>query len=428
MSVRGRRAAAPAVARAHRGHRRDARRLARAAPLLACAWSALALGACDSSFEPIAEGDVHFSVFGYLDAAADTQWIRVMPVRPLMTTSPDSFGATVTLEELGTGRVIALRDSVLGFSHHADAEVDAVTAYVHDFWTTEPIRPGATYRFATTRGGDDPAEAVVEVPADYAVEVWIEQLGTGAGDRLRIVGSKHVPFLRAFTHFTDRCGVGLDSVRYDAVPDEEGLAVIPIRRGAVRPRENCGPPTVGSRELWIVGSESAWPQGEAYSPWGLAAPERASNVSNAVGFLGGVFTKVVPWESCAYDGGVGPVPEYCVLRYDEASATVTGTITESRCADGAIDSVTVQLRELVEPPTAPRIRTVVSDAAGAFSFGALEPGMHYLLHARAKPVPIFGEGEIDIYAQHTDTLTSSPGERMRYDIALPRLTPCDQKP
>lgn len=96
-------------------------------------------GACDTPFEPIAEGDVRFPVFGYLDASADTQWIRVMPIRPLATTSPDSFGITVTLEDLGTGRVIPLRDSLFPFTHHADADVGSAGTYVHDFWTTETI-------------------------------------------------------------------------------------------------------------------------------------------------------------------------------------------------------------------------------------------------------------------------------------------------
>ena len=41
--------------------------------------------------------DLKFSVFGYLDASADTQWIRVMPLRTLVTTTPEPLGARVTL-------------------------------------------------------------------------------------------------------------------------------------------------------------------------------------------------------------------------------------------------------------------------------------------------------------------------------------------
>ena len=49
------------------------------------------------------------SVFGYLDASADTQWIRVMPMRAALPTAPGGSAAKVTVEHLGTGRVFELR-------------------------------------------------------------------------------------------------------------------------------------------------------------------------------------------------------------------------------------------------------------------------------------------------------------------------------
>ncbi|HZD06537.1 MAG TPA: hypothetical protein VE173_16610, partial [Longimicrobiales bacterium] len=103
-------------------------------PLLASAFVAVVAAACDESFQPLALSEVPFSVFGYLDASADTQWIRVMPIRPLQVTSPDSFGATVSLEHLGTGRTVGLRDSVFRFADPRHPELEG--AYVHDFWTT----------------------------------------------------------------------------------------------------------------------------------------------------------------------------------------------------------------------------------------------------------------------------------------------------
>jgi len=76
--------------------------------------------ACDDPFLPLAESEVQLSVFGYLDAAADTQWVRVMPIRPLALTSPDSFGIIVTLENLGSGQTVELRDSLFTYSHNLD--------------------------------------------------------------------------------------------------------------------------------------------------------------------------------------------------------------------------------------------------------------------------------------------------------------------
>lgn len=394
---------------------------------LTCVALALLAAACDNAFEPIAEGEVHFSVFGYLDAAADTQWVRVMPIRPLSVTTPGAYGVDVTLQDVATGRRVALRDSLFRFSDYTHDQLGSEGLWVHDFWTTEPIEPGATYRFAALRPGQDPAEATVAVPEDYAVEVWLLQHVTGAPDLLRVVGAPHVPFLVGYTHFTDGCGAGVDSVRYEADPDGQGTSTVAVPWRRLTPRVGCGSPKAGRQEIRVVASTAAWPAGDAFSPWGLA-PERVSNVSNAVGFLGGALTKVVPWEQCSYDTDIGPAPDYCVLRYDDVSASVAGTVTETRCADGPIAEVTVQLRELVAPPAVPRIREVTTDERGAFSIGALDPDVGWALRARAKPVPIFGQGEIDIYALHYDTLGFAPGARARYDIGLPRLTPCDQKP
>lgn len=393
--------------------------------LLACILTAMIAAGCDDSFAPIAPTDLQFSVFGYLDASADTQWIRVMPIRPLIPTSPDSFGATVTLEHLGTGRIIALRDSVFRFSHHLYPEVGSDGAYLHNFWTTERIEPGATYRFSARRNGEEPVEAVVEIPRDYESEVWLRAIPEAESDLLRFAGLKHVVFVTVTAYFRDRCGSGEKSVSYDSRFADGNVRVIPIDKVEVTPRGGeCGTPEVEKRELWAVGSETEWPSGQVYSPSGLAVPEGASNISNSLGFLGGVLTKLIPYEDCAFQGG-GPVPSHCPLRYDGASATMNGTVRETYCGDGAMDSATVQLREIDrEPPAVRKVRTTLSNASGMFEIAALEPGIRYALRVRAKPLPDPFWGEVDIHTVHTDTLEFTPAMQAKYDVALERFTAC----
>jgi len=391
---------------------------------LTCVVAALATGACEDSFSPTSSTDRALSVFGYLDAAADIQWIRVMPIRPLALTSPDSFGIDVTLEDLGTNRVIVLRDSVFLFSHYADPELGSEGAYVHNYWTTEPIEPGGIYRFSAARSGEKTAEAEVAIPMDYDVEVWIAQ-GRNESDYLRAEGLKHVPFVTANAHFFDRCGSSVDSVWFKNRSTEGDTQVIPIRKSPVTPREGCGTFRVESRDLWIVGSESEWPSGQEYSAWALAISDRPSNVSNAVGFLGGVLTKVVPYENCTFQTGMGTSPAYCQLRYAPESATLRGTIVETRCGDGLMDTVTVEIRELnTQPASARKVRSTFTNPLGRFEIGALEAGVQYSLRARAKPEPDPFWGEVDIHTIHTDTLEFNPGEVLTYDIGLRRLTAC----
>src|SRR5690242_19115402 len=73
----------------------------------------LLLACCEKPFEPLAPGGTAvFSIYGHLDAAADTQWVRVMPVRESLVTEPIQIDAVVTLEELETGKTVVMSDSL----------------------------------------------------------------------------------------------------------------------------------------------------------------------------------------------------------------------------------------------------------------------------------------------------------------------------
>jgi hypothetical protein len=181
-----------------------------------------------------------------------------------------------------------------------------------------------------------------------------------------------------------------------------------------------------------VGSEAAWPAGAGYSPGGLGESGGTSNVTNAVGFLGGVLTKTIPYEYCEFRSDGAPVPPYCLLRYGPATATVSGTVTEPLCV-GALDSVTVRLSELDRDPA--RIRTVLTTRTGQFLIGALEPGIPHALSVRAPQVPIDSVFDTrawryvytewtDVHTLHADTLTFMPGQRLEYAVQLARLFPC----
>lgn len=400
--------------------------------LLVCILVMGVVAGCDESFEPIASSSLQLSVYGYLDASADTQWIRVTPIRPVAVTAPDSFGGTVTVEQVGSGRVMELRDSVFRMTHWRDPEIGSEGSFVHNFWTAEPIEPGATYRFSARREGQEPVEAVVEVPGGYEVEVWIAQL-PGMPDYLHLVGLEHLAFVGMIEHFTDSCrpSVTVDTglVRYDGGRAEDGVHMVSIQElGITVPDAVCAGLRVVKLRLWVVGSGAEWPSGDGHAPAELI-PERASNITNSVGFLGGVLTRVVPYERCELQGAAGaPPPEYCWLRYDEQTATLRGRVTETRCHDGPIDRVGIELREVDgEPPDRRRIRITSSGPDGRYEVGALEPGIRYALKARVPPTISFGI-EFDDYTIHHDTLSFAPGEQRDYDIQLERLTDCSEGP
>jgi hypothetical protein len=273
--------------------------------------------------------------------------------------------------------------------------------------------------------GTGPAEAVVAIPRDYEVEVAIAQAPLSwPPDELRITGVTHVAFFTTIARFHDDCGPGATKALYQRSSAEDGVHVFAVARTGAVPRDECGQPRVEGWEFWIVGSEAVWPT-EGYAPDALGASGLTSNVSNAVGFLGGVLTRTIPYEACEFRRDGTPVPPWCLLRYTPETATLRGTVRDAGCGGAPIGSVTLRLTELDRSPA--RIRTASSTRAGEFLIGALEPGIPHLLLARA-PSSVVEGVPVEVYGPHADTLTFMSGQRLAYDIQLERLIPCGQPP
>ena len=373
--------------------------------------AAIIATACDETFSPIEPSGLQFSILGYLDASADTQWIRVTPIRPVATTSPDPLGARVTLQDLGTNHIIELRDSVFRFSS-SDPDLGSDGVYLHNYWTTERIEPGATYRLSVSQDGKAPAEAEVEVPGDYDIEAWFSQ--RGQPNLLRLTGLRHVGLVFLITHYTDQCGPGVARTPVGIPTADADVQSIPIR-GRFVAREGCGSTEVDRQDLWVAGSGAPWPSGIGTQPGALGTLDFPSNISNSVGFLAGVLTKSIPLENCRID--VPQPPEYCRLRYDDGWATLQGIVTDTRCGTNeSVRSAMVELREL-DPEVAeyPRTRPTTTDSRGRYLIRGLEAGKRYALSvSKPSPNPL-----LDFY-EHTDTLEFAWKEVRTYDVELER--------
>ena len=147
------------------------RRRGRAAPAAAMPRLAAAMllgtlaGGCDYPFHPYQDDhDAPFSMIGYLDQKADTQWVRVMPVRQNLLLDPGPIDAVVTLEEVATGRTVTMNDSVFSFT---DPRLEGV-AYAHNYWTTERLEPEATYRLKAVRSDGASTTATIALPPELA--------------------------------------------------------------------------------------------------------------------------------------------------------------------------------------------------------------------------------------------------------------------
>jgi hypothetical protein len=106
----------------------------------------IAAGGCDSTaLDPFAEEGGAYSIFGYVNARADTQFVRVEALKNSALTGIAALDTVdVRLTHVGSGRTVPLRDSVFEYPGGRRA---------HNFYVTDAamsIEPQATYRLSVS--------------------------------------------------------------------------------------------------------------------------------------------------------------------------------------------------------------------------------------------------------------------------------------
>lgn len=125
--------------------------------------AALAFGTgCSEEVSIPAPIDRHFSLYGALTPQADTQWVRVFEVTPLLKPTVNApLGATFTSVDEATGEVVTWRDSVV-------ASVGG--EWSHVFWAPFRAQHGHTYRLAVQGDAGRFSRVTVPVPAPVRIE------------------------------------------------------------------------------------------------------------------------------------------------------------------------------------------------------------------------------------------------------------------
>jgi hypothetical protein len=364
--------------------------------------AALASG-CDVPFEPYEENTVGpFSIFGYLDLRADTQWIRVTPIRQDLLPDPAPIDAVVTLEHLGSGHVVTLRDSLFTF---ADPRLNTV-GYAHNFWTTEPLEPEATYRLTAVRSDGSATTALVELPAEFEVSLaFLEQIPDRPGiwlPRLAVVPNEHRLYTNViYTAFDPTVDRDADPVTVRLHPATTG----PGTSGFILPGvhafdgEDMRPLSdMGRREVLIAMVGSDWPYEPGLSASDVAIPGLIpTTVENGVGSVLGVATWTIPLPTCeSLEPRPDGSPPCRRTVFDASSASITGKVARDPCGDPR-DLPAVRLTERFADGGAV-VWHWKTDWRGAYHFQGLRPGSNLRLEfgnpsAGAMGIPPLGPGE-----------------------------------
>jgi len=401
---------------------------------------------CVDSFEPFKASDnLHFSIFGYLNADADTQWIRVTPIRQSVFTTPDKLDATVTLENMGTGVTIELNDSVFRFQTALEG---GSASWAHNYWTDAPIEYGATYLLSVVAANGETTTAVVPVPDELGDVVILTRATNPHFSGLVLqhflrVQNEYTPMALVIHYVSDRAPA-LHAGTFTDCPFDPGAPRVYSIRQTKLPTTTIGDTiemeisktlqstllatdtfpaycVVARREVMIASPGFVWPTGSQYSPSAPALGNLPSTLDGGVGFVGGLATRTVPFEDCT----LRPLTwgSSCEMRHNDQSATVEGVVTDSRCGWG-VEGATVELSVLGTSPTV--VRTTTTDQLGHYRIGALVGGTSYAVLVSQPllwpPVPFANERA---YLDFTGTLTAQAGTTQYYNLDLQRLVECE---
>lgn len=296
----------------------------RFAALTTIAFFLYILSGCSETFQPWQENDqYHFSIFGYLDASADTQWVRVMPVREDLFLEPRPIDAVVTLEHVESGESVVMNDSLFSFFQ----------GYAWNFWTTMELEPEQTYRITAERSDGQASQATVELPADFPTPLIQIQYtnNTPTSTRISIEGVNKLadvqtvfhPFFPStgqgsqvrFSHLQDSVRIEPDGyvIQIDPLDDFRYLEMFHQVNPPVPLSEYLNPSSLyGPQQIFVASAGPEYHFFPSIDEKVIALPEGVSNVHNGIGYVAGVVSKTVPYESCFREGSTDLVP--CELQ------------------------------------------------------------------------------------------------------------------
>lgn len=234
-----------------------------------------------------------FSMFGYLDAAADTHWIRIMPIRDSIFSGPEPIDAVVTLKNMETGETATLQDSLFQY---------APETYARNFWTTMNLEPSKSYQLTAKRSDGLQSSATVTIPDDFPTPLFrISRIGLNVVEIRNInrlidvqtiysieslqSNQRNTVFVSQLSD-TVRQISGDYQIRFNPIVNEETL------------KDSYPNTEITARQIFIAISAEETPHFSSISRNVYALPDGISNVERGVGYVAGILSKTIPFRTC----------------------------------------------------------------------------------------------------------------------------------
>lgn len=246
-------------------------------------------------------------MFGYLDASADTQWVRITPVRGQIDLSTNVPDITISLENPETGDLSTFTDSLFLFPDGF---------HILNAWgTTDMMKPDGSYRLTAERPDGASSSVTITMPPDFPTP-RMEIYDVVDIVHLYIDGVENLIDVQVRT-------------RARVISPSAGWDYVDVFRSSQRRIDELEP---GSYLVWMTPGSKFNVQGQLTEPpagWDdleveylhsqvfvasggpgwreefkelddfrYSLPEVISNVENGTGYMFGIVSKSVPFKNC----------------------------------------------------------------------------------------------------------------------------------
>ena len=245
---------------------------------------------CQNEFEPFDKTDKYvFSINGYLDVHADTQWIRVMPIGETFLPQDSSINSNeVRLTREATGESVVLNDSLFKFSEDT---------YVWNYWLPDSVIANEEYRITATDTEGKQSSVVVRTTSELMIpEIEYDQdfeeisVSGAVEDSLILLETRYLVQALVEVGCTPEREISFSHLQ-DISPGANGeYSFTSTHREAIAENLDVGPFSfrVNQRKLVIITAGETWPDYMSFSDLEVDLPDVISNVENGTGFVAGI--------------------------------------------------------------------------------------------------------------------------------------------
>ncbi len=278
--------------------------------LLPFAFCLLTFISCNDTFEPFQENDqFFFTIYGYLDASADTQWVRIAPVRGEFDMMPEIPDMTVQLEDMETGHIELMNQKLVRFGQGFNAI---------NVWSLMDILPQKSYRLIAETAQGRVSQVSVTIPEPFPVPKLLTISAPGLPteyllymsdiDQIADVQSRwhykvSTPFWEEERYhvFSLRDGIKENESAFgdyvvELDPDTEkdnimaDALVLSIPGGQIEFLEN---------QIYVASAGPEWdPNINSIEDLVYFLPDGFSNIQDGLGYMVGIFSRNIPFQTC----------------------------------------------------------------------------------------------------------------------------------